>query len=56
MMRTFSRRFSSESKNAIYFDTEKLTTLPAYLEFYRPVIDTAQSMIENIQAYSGCPW
>ena len=38
------------------FEPERLARLPSFLEFYRPVINAAQSAIERIQASTNCPW
>lgn len=51
MLRTnFSRRFTGQ------FQQIGQVRLPMFLEFYRPVIESAEHLIENIVIFTGMPW
>ncbi|CAG9331148.1 unnamed protein product [Blepharisma stoltei] len=56
MIRTLARRRFSDLPNFIPTSAEAISRLPPFLEFYRPVIEATQHIIENIQLFTGCPW
>ena len=43
-------------KTFLPFDGDRIARLPAFMEFYRPVINAVQGSIESIQQYTSCPW
>lgn len=50
----YCRRFVTQSP--IQPISEAIVRLPWFLEFYRPVIQTTEEIIQSIVAYTGLPW
>lgn len=50
----YCRRFVSQSP--IQPLSDAIVRLPWFMEFYRPVIETTEDIIQSIVAYTGIPW
>lgn len=55
MLRSSFRRIASLPE-FVPFDGMRLTRMPKWLEFYSPVIEGTQHLVEAIQHTTQCPW
>jgi membrane protein insertase Oxa1/YidC/SpoIIIJ len=50
------KRGVSKLPDFVPFDGVRLTQMPKWLEFYAPVVEGTQHLVEAIQHTTQCPW